>query len=94
MAELKANLSSYLRRVKAGSEVVITEHGSPVAKIVPLSPPERNESRERRLVKAGLLIPARSKMPTWLLRSSKSPADTRAGTSVLAALVQERREGR
>ncbi|MBI2467866.1 MAG: type II toxin-antitoxin system prevent-host-death family antitoxin, partial [Candidatus Rokubacteria bacterium] len=34
MAELKAHLSRYLDQVKSGQEVVITERGRPVAKLV------------------------------------------------------------
>lgn len=33
--ELKTNLSAYLRRVKAGTTVVITDRGRPVGRIVP-----------------------------------------------------------
>ena len=33
--ELKANLSAVLRRVKAGTTVVITDRGTPVGRIVP-----------------------------------------------------------
>lgn len=33
--ELKARLSEYLRDVKRGSTVIVTEHGRPVARIVP-----------------------------------------------------------
>ena len=36
LAELKARLATYLKRVKAGDEVLITERGQPVAKLVPL----------------------------------------------------------
>jgi prevent-host-death family protein len=36
VAELKASLSSYLAKVKAGEEVIITERGRPVARLVPL----------------------------------------------------------
>jgi prevent-host-death family protein len=32
--ELKAHLSSYVRQVKSGASVVITEHGKPVGRIV------------------------------------------------------------
>lgn len=41
--QLKANLSLYLRRVKEGETVYITEHGREVGRIVPavLSPDER-----------------------------------------------------
>lgn len=35
--ELKARLSAHLSRVKAGHTVVVTEHGRPVAKLVPLA---------------------------------------------------------
>lgn len=34
--EAKAKLSEYLRKVKAGETVVITEHGVPVGKLVPM----------------------------------------------------------
>jgi prevent-host-death family protein len=33
--ELKAQLSEYLRRVKAGETVIITERGRPIGRIVP-----------------------------------------------------------
>jgi prevent-host-death family protein len=34
--ELKAHLSSYLARARAGETVVITDHGKPVARIEPI----------------------------------------------------------
>ncbi len=37
IAELKALLSETLARVKAGEEVLVTEHGRPIARILPLS---------------------------------------------------------
>lgn len=37
IAELKALLSETLARVKAGEEIMVTEHGRPIARIVPLS---------------------------------------------------------
>ncbi len=36
VSKLKATLSEQLARVKAGEEIVVTEHGKPIAKIVPL----------------------------------------------------------
>jgi prevent-host-death family protein len=39
--ELKDNLSRYLARVKGGEEVVVTEHGRPVAWLVPRPRPDR-----------------------------------------------------
>jgi len=36
IAELKALLSETLARVKAGEEILVTEHGRPIARILPL----------------------------------------------------------
>jgi prevent-host-death family protein len=36
--ELRQNLSVYLRRVKAGQSLEVTEHGRPVARLEPLVP--------------------------------------------------------
>jgi prevent-host-death family protein len=54
VAELEANLSRYLAHAKGGHEVVITERGLPVAKLVPLEGEERRESRRERLSDASL----------------------------------------
>jgi len=53
VTELKARLSTYLRRVKQGGTLVITQRGKPIARILPIrsSPEERTEE----LVQAGLL---------------------------------------
>lgn len=36
--ELKVKLSEYLRRVKAGETILVTEHGKPIGQIVPIKP--------------------------------------------------------
>ncbi len=38
IANLKAKLAYYLRKVRLGEEVIVTEHKRPVAKIVQLEP--------------------------------------------------------
>lgn len=38
IAELKANLSSFLRRVRRGESVIVLDRDTPVARIVPLKP--------------------------------------------------------
>jgi prevent-host-death family protein len=90
IAELKANLSRYLDRVKGGEEVVITERGLPVAKIVPLRPAERRESRRERLARAGLVQLGRGRVRAAL---GRPPRGARVGRGVLEALLAERREG-
>ena len=54
--ELKDNLSRYLARVKVGEEVVVTEHGRPVALLVPRSRPDWLAE----LMAAGRVTPPRS----------------------------------
>lgn len=46
--ELKNNLSSYLKRVKAGETLEITERGKVVGRIVP--PPEGAQTQRERLL--------------------------------------------
>jgi prevent-host-death family protein len=92
VAQLKAHLSQFLGHVKTGQEVVITERGLPVAKIVPLRATEARESRRERLAKAGLLQLGSGRVRASLLRPPKGPVEVGAG--VLGALLAEREEGR
>ena len=52
--ELRDHFSEYVERARAGEEVVITEHGRPIARLVPLS----GRSRPDELIAAGLVTPA------------------------------------
>jgi prevent-host-death family protein len=54
IAELKALLSETLARVKGVEEVLITEHGRPIARILPLSAAAPLEATQQ-LVRAGLV---------------------------------------
>ncbi|MGD8969426.1 MAG: type II toxin-antitoxin system prevent-host-death family antitoxin, partial [Anaerolineae bacterium] len=51
--DLKAHLSRYLRQVETGKTVVITRHGKPIGRIVPVS--ESAEARLDALRQAGLI---------------------------------------
>lgn len=54
--ELRQNLSVYLRRVKEGERLTVTEHGHPVAVLGPLPPAD--EDWYDRMVREGQIIPA------------------------------------
>jgi prevent-host-death family protein len=57
IADLKNNLSAYLRKVRTGEEVIICDRKSPIAKIVPLSTGDLDlEAQE--LIAKGLMRPA------------------------------------
>jgi prevent-host-death family protein len=92
VAELKARLSHYLERVRAGQEVLVTDRGRPVARLVPVGRGGAKGERRDRLLVEGLLIGGRGRVRRSLLTPPEG--DPRAGRSVLTALVEERREGR
>ncbi|MGL6279200.1 MAG: type II toxin-antitoxin system Phd/YefM family antitoxin [Gaiella sp.] len=52
--ELRAHLGRYVEQVKGGEEIVVTEHGRPVARIVPLN----GERKIDRLIREGVVRPA------------------------------------
>jgi prevent-host-death family protein len=54
IAELKALLSETLARVKAGEEVIVTEHSRPIARLMPLSSATPAAATQE-LVRAGLV---------------------------------------
>ena len=53
--ELKSRLSHYMRQVKSGRTVTITDRGKPVGRIVPLEPEQSLEERLKAMQAAGLL---------------------------------------
>jgi len=55
--ELRNNLSRYLERVRAGDEVVVTDYGREIARLVPLANGGRKPSTFDRLVAEGLVTP-------------------------------------
>jgi len=91
VAELKARLSRYLEQVKGGGELVVTEHGRPVARIVPVAPAERLDARRQKLLRAGILLPGSGRLPKKL---RTKPPGGRRESGVLAALIDERSSGR
>jgi prevent-host-death family protein len=50
--ELKSKLSEYMRRVKSGQTIVVTEHGKPIGQIVPVK--ASLEERLHAMVAVGL----------------------------------------
>ena len=90
VGRLKARLSEYLRRAKAGEGVVVTDRGRPVARLVALEGSGALESRAEQLVNAGLArLPSRPLDPKVLERRRPSDPDGRS----LQAVLEERAEG-
>ncbi|MBT9584281.1 type II toxin-antitoxin system prevent-host-death family antitoxin [bacterium] len=91
VTDLKAGISAILHHVKAGEEVLVTERGKPIARLVPYLPgPESSESFQR-LVKEGAVRPGQGGSPWDFLQGRKR---AKSQESVLSALLDERAEGR
>ena len=91
VSQFKTSLSAYLRRVKAGEEVVITEHGRPVARLLPLANPGIVPEYVRDLEAQGLLKRGDKPLPAGFWDMPR-PADPKG--SVRVAVAREREETR
>lgn len=81
MRELKNNLSRYLEQVRAGGEVVVTDRGRPVARLVPMG---RSTDRLADLIAAGVV-----RAPRSTVRSRPAQRIDSAGT--VSDLVADQR---
>ena len=89
VADLKAKLSEYLARVRAGEEVVVTDRGHPIARIVPAR--EVDDEHLAGLERAGIIKIGTGVSDEFL----NAPRTVATGEgSLLEALLEERREGR
>jgi prevent-host-death family protein len=83
--ELRENLREYLDKVKDGDEVLVTERGKPVARILA---PESDEELYERLVRQGTVTPA--KRPKQPIDVSRLP-DLGPGPSLSDIVIAMRR---
>ena len=92
VSKIKASLSQYLKIIKAGEEVLITDRGEPVAKMVPIEsgdlklPPHLMEMERNGLIRIGT---GKIKKSFWTL---PRPSDMKS--SARKALLKEREESR
>jgi prevent-host-death family protein len=90
VSKLKASLSEYLRSVKAGEEVLVTERGRPIAKLIPSSSSKSLPDHLIEMEKQGLVKLGSGKLPKgfWNLPRPKDPKGL-----VVKAVIREREEG-
>jgi prevent-host-death family protein len=62
VAEFKARMSEFLRLVKGGGELLVTERGVPIVRVTPLEAAERKSTRRLRLARAGQIKPGRGRL--------------------------------
>src|ERR1700683_3811466 len=54
---LKNQLSSYLKYVRNGEEVIVCDRNVPVARLLPIKPADGFDAEEARLIAAGIMKP-------------------------------------
>ena len=88
--KLKASLAEYLKSVKNGEEVMITERGRPIARLSPAESPDVLADRLIEMEKHGLIKLGSGKLPRgfWNLPRPKDPKGL-----VAKAALQEREQG-
>lgn len=79
--ELRADFSRFVKRVREGEEIVVTDRGKPVARLVPLD----GERTIDRLIRQGIVTPA----PGRGRRTLPEPIE---GAGPLSDLVLEGRD--
>ena len=91
ISELKARLSAFIDIVREGDEVLVTDRGRPIARLIPIRNAEQEEGRREMLLRSGRL-----RGPTTILADDflarARPTDARGHS--LSALLDERADGR
>lgn len=87
---LKARLSEYVDRARAGESVVVTHRGQPVARLGPVRGETALDGREAELVRAGLVRRSSGLLDPAALAADR-PRDP-TGRS-LETVLEERAEG-
>jgi prevent-host-death family protein len=82
--ELKVRLGTYLRRVRQGRTLVVTDRGLPVAELRPITTAEGADATLARLEAGGVVTrPTRNRLTAF------RPVESR-GKSVAKAVVEDR----
>lgn len=87
VAEFKSKLSEYLAQVRAGEEIVVTERGTPVAKVTRI--PSADGHLEQ-LIRDGVVKPGAGNLSEDFF---DAPRPKSKGGSVTEAVIEERRAG-
>lgn len=90
ISDLKARLSAYLDIVRGGDEVVVTDRGRMVARLVPAQPRQRQDSRRDELLASGRMRAPTARLPGNFWERPR-PSDP-AGRS-LEVVLEERGDG-
>lgn len=90
IAELKRCLSAHLKQVKAGEEILITERGHVIARIVPYTRSGSTPGEYEAMIESGQIRPGTGKLDPrfWNLPRVDDPEGL-----LLKSLLEERESG-
>jgi len=83
--ELKSGLSRYLKRVRAGARVTVTERGRPIATLAPISVPADLKWAH------ALVVSGRAQWAGGKPTGATNPQRIAAARSVSLAVIEDRR---
>ncbi len=91
ISDLKARLSAFLDIVRNGEEVLVTDRGRPVARLMPIQGDEHDDAQREMLLRSGRL-----RAPSAVLASDfwTRPRPVDVDGRSLAAVLEERESGR
>lgn len=92
VSKLKDQLSAYLKKVRDGQTVLVTDRNEPVARIVPVTKVATDAERIARLVQLGIV--AMPKSPPLSIEEIRRMRPLAPGARLLEALLEERESGR
>lgn len=90
ISKLKVTISEYIGFVKAGEEVLVTERGKAVARIVPVEKATKTDAHYAALVRRGILKPGKGPVDLQAIRDlpiSRVPDGT-----IIRVLNEDREE--
>jgi len=90
-SQLKASLRRYLLRVQAGEEIMVTDRGRFVAKVVPFAVAPGSSTTLAELARTGQVRLPKTRLPRALLSRRPRARDPRG--TVCAAVIAERAAG-
>ena len=89
ISEFKARLSEYISKVKSGEEILVTERGKPVARVIPVRSYEHSDDQLLQLEREGIIRLGKGKLSEdfWKIKKPDDPDGL-----ILRALIDEREE--
>ena len=92
ITDAKNRLSALIDSLRGGASILIVDRGRPVARLEAIAGSDEQEGRLNRLSREGVVRAGRASLARSII--AEKPPQPKSGASVVAALIEERRDGR